>query len=69
MKRITLAVCLIGLLIGCNNDKNNETSTEAAPVSPGADNVNGNLPDTSGSIKLNQPLPKDSSSAPDSIRR
>jgi hypothetical protein len=69
MKKFFSSLILIGVFIACNSDKKTEAATEAAPVTPGIDNVNGNIPDTSESIRLNQPLPKDSASAADSSRR
>lgn len=51
------------ILLACNNSANETTSADStgAPVKPGIDNVNGNIPDTGSAIQLNEPLPKDSS--------
>lgn len=67
MKNILFASFITLLVTACSNDKTTE-SNESAPVTPGADNVNGNIQDTSNSIRLNQPLPKDSSGMNDSTR-
>jgi hypothetical protein len=72
-----LALLLIGIgMAACNNDKtaNTNDSIESNPGTPGMDNVHGNVADTTGAIKLNQPLPQDSSAfdsanKKDSIRR
>jgi hypothetical protein len=66
MKNFFSCLLFVSFLQACQNEKAAE-STEATPVTPGTDNVNGNLPDTNGSLKLNQPLPKDSSHMNDSI--
>lgn len=67
MKKLFSSLLLVSVLFACNNDKTTD-STESAPVTPGIDNVNGNIPDTTDAIRLNQPLPKDSSGMTDSIR-
>ena len=67
MKKLILSLCLATALFACSNDKKGE-GNESAPVAPGADNVNGNLPDTSDAIQLNQSLPKDSSGISDTTR-
>jgi hypothetical protein len=55
-------------LTACGND-NAKTSTESAPVTPGIENTNGNIPDTSTTMRLNNPLPIDSSNLKDSVPR
>ena len=62
MKKILSIVLLAGFFTACNSDSTTkeEGTTTAAPVTPGIDNVNGNLPDTSETIRLNRPLPTDS---------
>ena len=66
MKKISSVLLVAGWLAACNGD-DKTTETNSAPVTPGIDNVNGNLPDTSETIRLNRPLPVDSTSA-DSLR-
>ncbi len=65
MKKFILPVLIAGFILACNNEKKTE-SNESAPVTPGADNVNGNIPDTSDAVRLNQSMPKDSSHTRDS---
>ncbi len=72
MKTVFLLI-LISVLFACNNSGN--TTTKISPDSggsgntPGIENVNGNIPDTSAGIKLNKPLPKDSSRLNDSTHQ
>ena len=65
MKKIFSILLLAGFFAACNS--NNTTDAEegatAAPTTPGIDNVNGNVPDTGETIRLNRPLPTDSASA------
>ena len=67
MKKILIYLFIAGAGVACGNDKTTE-SNGSSPVAPGADNVNGNLPDTTESIRLNQTPPQDSSSLTDSTR-
>ena len=58
-----LLTILLGsiLFTACGNgDSNEDTNVKSAPVTPGIDNVNGNIPDTTGTIRLNRPMPVDS---------
>lgn len=68
MKKL-LYLSAIGFMVSCGDDKSNTTETESAPVTPGIDNTNGNLPDTSSTIPLNSTLPVDSSRINDSVPR
>lgn len=63
MSRLSYLLFSGFILLACNNSANEITSADstAAPVTPGIDNVNGNIPDTGSAIHLNEPLPKDSS--------
>jgi hypothetical protein len=65
---ISLALVAVFLFTSCKNsgtgsvNKDSGTTTNAA----GMDNVNGNVPDTTSGMKLNQTLPVDSSKMKDS---
>ena len=54
------------VLLACGNDTSNN-EVPSSPITPGVQNVNGNLPDSSNTIELNQSLPVDSSRLEDSI--
>jgi hypothetical protein len=61
MKKIVSALFVTVLFVACgNNTANDETGVKSAPVTPGIDNVNGNIPDTTETIRLNRPMPTDS---------
>ena len=61
MKKLFSLFLLAGIVTACGNDNTtNEAETTGAPVTPGIDNVNGNIPDTGEAVRLNQPLPVDS---------
>ena len=68
MKPIFSCLLFVSFFCACNGDhkENSETDATSAPVTPGSDNVNGNVPDTTRAIRLNQPLPKDSTLVNDS---
>jgi hypothetical protein len=70
MKKMIACLLLAGFFAACNSDKTtkSEADTKSAPVTPGIENVNGNIPDTTRAIRLNRPLPKDSSQVTDSTR-
>ena len=69
MKKFLSVLLFLNLAFACNNSSR---TTKISPDSggagntPGIDNVNGNIPDTDAAIKLNKPLPKDSSGVLDS---
>ena len=65
MKKVVLSMLIAGIVLACNDEKKTE-SNGSAPVAPGADNVNGNIPDTTDAVRLNQSMPKDSSLTRDS---
>ena len=60
MKKLLSILLLAGLFTACNSDSTTTEGNGSAPVTPGIDNVNGNVPDTSETIRLNNPLPTDS---------
>lgn len=61
MKKLLSVLLATGLLVACGNDTdNNNVDVESAPVTPGLDNVDGNMPDTARTIRLNTNLPNDS---------
>jgi hypothetical protein len=69
MKKLFFILFAGGILTACGNNDTAETSS--APVTPGIDNVNGNIPDTTETIRLNRPTPVDSTTgtAADSAAR
>ena len=67
MKAILYGLFFTALFCACNGDKSADSSdVKSAPVTPGIDNVDGNIPDTTRTIRLNEPLPKDSTLVNDS---
>lgn len=70
MKRGFSLLIAATIFWACNS--NNSSNAKVSPDSSGSgnttgiENVNGNIPDTSQGIKLNKPLPKDSSRVNDS---
>jgi hypothetical protein len=57
-------------LFACNNSSNSSTSTDSTSTNQtNIENVNGNVPDSSSGINLNQPLPVDSSRVKDSAKK
>ena len=67
MKAILYGLFLTVFFCACNGDQSTESSdVKSAPVTPGIDNVDGNIPDTTRAIRLNEPLPKDSTLVNDS---
>ena len=62
MKKLFFVLLVTGLLTACggNDQDNKDVNVESAPVTPGLDNVDGNMPDTSRAIRLNTNLPNDS---------
>ena len=71
MKKLFSFLLAAGFLVSCGSDgtSNADTGAESAPVTPGIDNVNGNVPDTSETMRLNRPLPMDSTTGKDSTSR
>jgi hypothetical protein len=56
-----LPVLTLGLIMAsCGNDTS-DNSVPSSPNTPGVQNVNGSVPDTSNTINLNSKLPVDSS--------
>lgn len=72
MKKMIASLLLVSFFAACNSDNTtkseSETKTTTGPGTPAVDNVNGNVPDTSNTVTLNKPLPKDSSNVNDSVR-
>ena len=62
MKKL-LAILLIAGIISCNSDKNEkEDESKEGANEPGIENVNGNIPDTTNAINLDNDK-RDSSTA------
>lgn len=62
MKKLLAIFFAASVLAACGNngESNDDVDVNSAPVTPGIDNVNGNIPDTGETIRLNRPLPTDS---------
>lgn len=72
MKTLFFLLIIFNLLPACNNSSNTTTTSidsTTAPNTTNIENVNGNVPDTTSGMTLNQPLPVDSSKVKDSINR
>lgn len=71
MKKVIASLLTVCFFAACGNDnttksESDTTTTTTGPGTPAVENVNGNVPDTTNSVTLNKPLPKDSSSVTDS---
>jgi PBP1b-binding outer membrane lipoprotein LpoB len=66
MKKLFSVLLGMALLQSCNNSS--ETDAKASPNPSNVENVNGNIPDSTNSINLNQSLPVDSSRLKDSLK-
>jgi hypothetical protein len=64
MKKILLCLSLPLVLAACNEDASNKEAVESSPNTTNVQNVNGNMPDTTTGISLDN-----NQSAPDSIRK
>jgi len=60
-----LPFVIAAFLVSCNDSEKN-TGPASAPVTPGIENVNGNIPDTTNSISLDN---SDTTSRRDSLPR
>ena len=71
MNKLFALLITISLLIACNNNGDTTTSADSAtaPANTNVGNVNGNVPDTTSGMTLNQTLPVDSSRLKDSSKR
>jgi len=71
MKKIFLFILAIGFLIACNNSSTTSTSADSTTTNSNTnvENVNGNVPDTTSGMTLNQSLPVDSSRMKDSSKK
>jgi ABC-type oligopeptide transport system substrate-binding subunit len=68
--KILLAMMAVCGLLACNSGSNSTTSADSTSPSPtNVQNVNGNTPDTTSGINLNQPMPVDSSRMKDSAQK
>lgn len=67
MKKL-LYLAVMGFIFSCSDNKS-DAAIESAPVTPGIENTNGNIPDSSNTIPLNSTLPVDSSRLNDSVPR
>lgn len=68
MKKLFSFLVAVGFLFSCGGKgtSNEDTGAQSTPVTPGIDNVNGNVPDTTETLRLNRPLPVDSTTGTDS---
>ena len=62
-----LALCFFAACGNSDSATSDADTTKTAPATPGIENVNGNLPDTTDGLRLNSPLPVDSITT-DSVR-
>jgi hypothetical protein len=70
MKKLFLFIIAIGFLLACNNSSNTTTSADSSTTnSTNVENVNGNVPDTTSGMTLNQSLPVDSSRLKDTSKK
>jgi hypothetical protein len=70
MKKFHSFILVCNLILACNSSSNSSTSTDSTTTNQtNVENVNGNVPDSSSGINLNQPLPVDSSRLKDSLKR
>ena len=68
MIKFLIGVLITGILMSCKN-KTTTTTTESSPNLTNVQNVNGNIPDTSSSISLDNRQTVDSLSVSDSIKK
>lgn len=52
-----------------SNDTTNAADSPSGPTTPATENVDGNIPDSTNSVNLNEPMPVDSSAVKDSTPR
>lgn len=70
MKKLLSGLVIMAILIACSNSSGNKAATDTtSPNTPALDNVNGNVPETTNTTNLNQPLPIDSSKVKDSMKK
>ena len=69
MKKIIFSLLAAGALFACNNDKTKSTTTsgDSGPGTTNVQNVNGNQPDTTNGIKLDNRQSADTTKT-DSVR-
>jgi hypothetical protein len=71
MKKLFCIFAIAQFILACNNSSESSTTSAdstTAPNSTNVGNVNGNVPDTTSGMTLNQSLPVDSSNLKDSTR-
>jgi hypothetical protein len=66
MAKLLIGVLLTGILLSCNN--NDPKTTESSPNLTNVQNVNGNIPDTTSSISLENRQTVDSLPVSDSLK-
>jgi len=66
MKKLFAFLLCASFLAACNNST--DTDKAASPNPASVENVNGNVPDSSNTMTLNQSLPIDSSRVKDSLK-
>ena len=71
MNKLFALIVTVSFLTACNNSSDTTTSADSAtaPANTNVGNVNGNVPDTTSGMTLNQSLPVDSSRLKDSLKR
>jgi uncharacterized lipoprotein len=72
MKKVFPSLLALCMLAACGSDNTTKSESDTGtsttgPGTPAVENVNGNVPDTSSTIRLNRPLPTDSITT-DSVR-
>jgi len=67
MKKLSFLFALSSFILACNNSGTSTTSADSTSTNPtNIENVNGNIPDSTSGMTLNQSLPIDSSRLKDS---
>ncbi|WP_148661104.1 hypothetical protein [Flavisolibacter tropicus] len=68
MTKYLIGVLMTGILLSCKNKNTTTTTTESSPNLTNVENVNGNIPDTTNSISLENRQTVDSLSLADSLK-
>lgn len=66
MVKLLIGILISGILLSCNT--NEPKTTESSPHLTNVQNVNGNIPDTTSGISLENRQTVDSLSVPDSVK-
>jgi len=71
MNKLFALLITASFFTACNDSSDSTTSADSAtaPANTNVGNVNGNVPDTTSGMTLNQTLPVDSSRLKDSSKR